>query len=136
MIKLDNKDIALALVAIACGGYALLAASGVLDVQTANNTPVWVIGLVGVMFVIAGVMIFLRNYSRALDLFAALSLASFTLITGWITFHASSEGFSGGIPFLPNDMNVSLARVMFGLGALLCFGGFLYALKRFFGSHK
>ena len=136
MIKLDNKDIALALVAIACGGYALLAASGVLPVQTANNTPVWVIGLVGVMFVIAGVMIFLRNYSRALDLFAALSLASFTLITGWITFHASSEGFSGGIPFLPNDMNVSLARVMFGLGALLCFGGFLYALKRFFGSHK
>jgi hypothetical protein len=136
VIKLDNKDIALALVAIACGGYALLAASGVLRLQTANNTPVWVIGLAGVMFVIAGVMIFLRNYSRALDLLAAIVLASFTLITGWITFHASSEGFSGGIPFLPNDMNVSFARVMFGLGALLCFGGFLYALKRFFGSHK
>ena len=136
MIKLDNKDVALALVAIACGGYALLAASGVLPVQTANNTPVWVVGLVGVMFVIAGVMIFLRNYSRALDLFAAIILASFTLIAGWITFHASSEGFSGGIPFLPNDMNVSFARVMFGFGALLCFGGFLYALKRFFGSLK
>ena len=136
MIKLDNKDIALALVAIACGGYALLAASGVIPAQTANDTPVWVVGLVGVMLVIAGVMIFLRNYSRALDLFAAIILASFTLITGWITFHASSEGFSGGIPFLPNDMNVSLARVMFGLGALLCFGGFLYALKRFFESHK
>ena len=136
MIKLDNKDVALALVAIACGGYALLAASGVLPVQTANNTPVWVVGLVGVMFVIAGVMIFLRNYSRALDLFAAIILASFTLIAGWITFHASSEGFSGGIPFLPDDMNVSFARVMFGLGALLCFGGFLYALKRFFGSLK
>ena len=136
MIKLDNKDIALALIAIACGGYALLAASGVLPVQPANNTPLWIIGLVGVIFVIAGVMIFLRNYSRALDLFAAIILASFTLVTGWITFHASPEGFSGGVPFLPNKMNVSLARVMFGLGALLCFGGFLYALKRFFGSHK
>jgi hypothetical protein len=136
MIKLDNKDIALALVAIACGGYALLAASGVLPAQTENDTPSWVIGLVGVMFVIAGIMIFLRNYSRALDLFAAIILASFTLIAGWIAFHASSEGFSGGIPFLPNDMNVSLARVMFGLGALLCCGGFLYALKRFFGSLK
>lgn len=88
------------------------------------------------MFVIAGAMIFLRNYSRVLDLLAAIVLASFTLVTGWISFYASSEGFSGGIPFLPNDMNVSLARVMFGLGALLCFGGFLYALKRFFGSHK
>lgn len=88
------------------------------------------------MFVVAGVMIFLRNYSRALDLLAAIILASFTSIGGWIAFHASPEGFSGGIPFLPNDMNISLARVMFGLGALLCFGGFLYALKRFFGSHK
>ena len=104
--------------------------------QTANDTPVWVIGLVGVMFVISGVMIFLRNYSRALDLFAAIILASFTLVGGWIAFYASSEGFSGGIPFLPSDMNVSFARIMFGFGALLCFGGFLYALKRFFGSHK
>ena len=126
----------MALVVIACGGYALLAASSVIPVQTENDTPLWVVGLVGVILVIAGIMIFLRNYSRALDLFAAIMLAAFTLISGWITFHASSEGFSGGVPFLPNDMNVSLARVMFGIGTLLCFGIFLYALKRFFGSHK
>ncbi len=126
----------MALVVIACGGYALLAASSVIPVQLENDTPIWVLGLVGVIFVIAGIMILLRNYSRALDLFAAIMLASFTLISGWITFHASSEGFSGGVPFLPNDMNVSLARVMFGIGTLLCFGIFLYALKRFFGSHK
>ncbi len=72
MSKLDNKDIALALVAIACGGYALLAASGVLSARTASDTPEWVLGLVGIVFVIAGIMIFLRNYSRALDLFAAV----------------------------------------------------------------
>jgi hypothetical protein len=131
MIKLDRKDIALAFVAIAFGVLALLAASGVLPMQTANDTPMWVVGLIGVMFVIAGVMIFLRNHSRALDFFAAIVLASFTLIFGWITFFASPEGFSGGIPFLPNDINVSFARIMFGLGALMCFGGFLYAVKRF-----
>lgn len=136
MTKLDNKDIALALVAIACGGYALLAAAGVVPGETSNDTPTWVIGLVGVMFVIAGVMIFLRNYSRALDLFAAVLLGAFTLVAGWITFYSSSAGFSGGIPFLSGDTNVSLARIMFGLGTLMCFAGFLYALKRFFGSHK
>ena len=136
MIKLDRSDIALGSIAIACGGFALLVASGVLPIQTAYDTPMWVIGLVGVMFVTAGVMIFLRNYSRALDFFAAIILASFALIAGWVTFFASAEGFSGGIPFLPRDVNVSLARIMFGLGAVLCFAGFLYALKRFFGSHE
>ena len=132
MIKLDKSDIGLAFVAIACGGYALLAASGVLPMETANDTPMWVVGLIGVMFLIAGTMIFLRNHSRLLDLFAAIILASFSLIGGWVTFHASPEGFSGGIPFLPHDINVSFARVMFGLGSALCFGGFLYAVRRFF----
>jgi hypothetical protein len=132
MIKLDRSDITLALIAITCGGFALFVAAGVVPMQTANDTPMWVVGLIGVMFVIAGIMIFLRNHSRALDFFAAIILASFTLITGWITFFASPEGFSGGIPFLPRDMNVTLARVMFGLGSIMCFGGFLYAVKRFF----
>jgi hypothetical protein len=133
MIKLDRSDIALALIAIACGGYALLAAVGVLPIETANDTPMWVVGLIGVMFIIAGIMIFLRNHSRALDFFAGIILASFTLITGWIAFFASPEGFSGGIPFLPRAMNVTLGRVMFGLGSIMCFGGFLYAVKRLFG---
>jgi hypothetical protein len=133
MIKIDRSDIALALVAIACGAFTLLVASGVLPMQTANDTPIWVIWLIGVVFVIAGVMIFLRNHSRALDFFAAIILASFTLIGGWVSLFASPEGFSGGIPFLPYDTNVVLARVMFGLGALMCFGGFVYAVKRFVG---
>ena len=136
MIKLDRSDIALALIAIACGGFALLTAAGVLPMETAYDTPMWVVGLIGVMFVIAGIMIFLRNHSRALNFFAAMILASFTLIGGWVTFFASPEGFSGGIPFLPHAMNVTLGRVMFGLGSMMCFGGFLYAVKRFFGRGR
>lgn len=136
MIKLDNKDIMLALIAIACGGYILLVASGVFEGEPANDTPHWVLGLAGMVFVIAGFMIFLRNHSRALDLLAAVLLGGFTLIAGWVAFYSSPEGFSGGIPLLPRGMNVSLGRIMFGLGTLMCFAGFLYALKRFFGSHK
>jgi len=133
VIRLDRKDIALALVAMICGGLALLVASGVLPMRNANDTPTWIIGLVGAMFVTAGAMIFLRNYSRLLDFFAALILAAFTSITGWIAFYGSADGFSGGIPFLPHGTNISLARTLFGLGGILCFLGFLYALKRFLG---
>ena len=136
MIKLNNRDLFSALIAIACGGYALLVASGLLNAEPSNGTPFWVIGLVGLSFVIAGLMILLRHYSRAVDLLAAVLLGAFTLVAGWVTFDSSPDGMSGGIPFLPRDMNVTLGRTMFGLGTLMCFGGFLYALKRFFGSHK
>lgn len=135
-MKLDSKDIMLALIAIACGGYILLIATGVIDAEPANDTPYWVLGLAGLAFVLAGLMIFLRNHSRALDLFAAVLLGAFTLMAGWVAFHSSPDGMSGGIPFLPRDMNVTLGRTLFGLGAFMCFAGFLYALKRFFGSHK
>ena len=136
MSRFKNSEIATALIAIACGGYALLFSAGVIPGETANDTPLWVLTAVGVVFVIAGFMIFLRHHSRALDLLAAILLGAFTLIAGWVAFYSSPEGFSGGIPFAPRDWNISLGRIMFGLGTLMCFAGFLYALKRFFGSHK
>jgi hypothetical protein len=117
---------------ICCGAFALLVASGLLPDQAANNTPNWVIGLVGMIFVTAGVMIILREHTRLLDLLAALLLFSFALICGWIAVYASAEGFSGGIPFLPHGMKVSFARIMFGFGAIMCSFTFAYALKRFF----
>ncbi len=135
-MKLSNSDVALALIAIACGGFTLLVASGVLPAQSAGNTPIWVVAVAGLVFVIGGVMILLRHHSRALDLFAAVILAGFTSIGVWVAFYSPADGISGGIPFLPESMNVGLGRIMFGLGALICFGCFLYALKRFFGSHK
>jgi hypothetical protein len=135
VIRLDKGDIAVALVAIACGGYALLVAAEVVPVDMADNTPRWIAGLVGGTFVVAGLMVFLRNYSRALDLMAALLLAAFTLLAAWVAVYGAEE-VSGGVPFLPRDMNVSIGRVMFGMGAVMCFGGFLYAVQRFFDSHK
>ena len=99
--------------------------------QTVNDTPVWLVGLIGVMFCIAGLMILLRNHSRTLDFLAALVLALFVTIFGWVAFFASPEGFSGDILVLPRGVSVLFAKTMFGLGMLMCLGGFLYAVRRF-----
>jgi hypothetical protein len=135
MIRLSNADIAVALVAIACGGYMLLMAAGVLPGEMADNTPRWVGGLAGFIFVLAGVMIFLRNHSRALDLAAAIILAAFALMAAWVAVYGA-EGMSGGIPFFSHDSNISIGRVLFGFGAVLCLFGVVYAMRRFFGSHR
>ena len=45
--------------------------------------------------------------------------ATFAVIAGWVAFGGDARHFSGGVPFL-GAWNVSLARVAFGFGALIC----------------
>jgi hypothetical protein len=47
---------------------------------------------------------------------------------------APPEGFSGDIPLLPQDKNVTLARWMFGFGSLVSLAMFGYAMQLFFGA--
>lgn len=129
--KLDKAAIFSGLLALGLGIFAVLGGLGVIPMDTSHDAPLWVVTVAGAMFCIAGIMVFLRNYPRALDFFAALILAGFTTLCSWVALFSSSEGFSGGVPFLPYDTNVVIARVMFGLGGLMCFGGFAYAVSRF-----
>ena len=45
--------------------------------------------------------------------------AAFAVLGTWVTFGGDPRYFSGGIPFLGAG-NISLARFMFGFGALIC----------------
>lgn len=87
--------------------------------QNAVHAPLWIIFLSGVVFVIAGIMLLLRQHAQLNNLLAALLLASMAAVGGWITFFAPSDGFSGGVPFLSEVQNTALARGFFGLGTLL-----------------
>ena len=45
--------------------------------------------------------------------------AGFAMIGTWVAFAGDAHYFSGGIPFL-GLYNISLARIAFGFGALIC----------------
>ena len=45
--------------------------------------------------------------------------ADFAVLGTWVAFLGEGRHFSGGVPFL-GAFNVSLARIMFGVGALIC----------------
>lgn len=96
-----------------------------------GNAPIAIIILSGLAFVIAGCMVFLGTKSRANDLLAAFLCLIFGIIGSWVAFLSPSEGFSGGVPFVSNESNVSIARVVFGIGALMCFAIAVWALTRF-----
>lgn len=125
------------LLCIALGFYPLSIALGLLPVDEVKvMAPMWVIALSGIVFVIAGGMILLGNHSWANDLLAGILCLLFGIMGTWVSLFSSSEGFSGGVPLLSPESNVTLGRWMFGIGALLSFAISAYAFRRAYQSSR
>lgn len=93
--------------------------------------PAWVLFLCGLIFLMSGCMILLGQHSKLNDLFAFVFCLAASLVGAWVAFFGSSEQFSGGLPFVPRDVNVVLGRTLFGAGAVVTLGVAAYALYRF-----
>lgn len=107
-------------VCIALGVFLMLIALGVFNDQEAGtNAPLWVVALCGIVFVIGGCMMLTRQNSRLNNLLAGLICLIFAVVGAWVALFAPPAGFSGGIPLLSAEANVTLARWVFGAGAVL-----------------
>jgi hypothetical protein len=126
--------------AAAAGLYFMLVGFGVLATPGGPrnlHAPLWVVQLAGLVFVLAGAAIVIQamghanasgelpadapQWMRAAQYFIGVVVfACFALIGSWIAIGGESRHFSGGIPFVNHLTNVSLARVMFGFGATIC----------------
>jgi len=121
------------LLCIALGAFPLSIALGLLPVDEGDvHAPMWVVAISGIVFLIAGCMIILGNHTWANDLLAGVLCLLFGVVGVWVALFSSSEGFSGGIPLLSNAANVTLARWVFGGGALISFSIAVYAFRRAF----
>jgi len=103
-----------------------------------NNlyAPLWVATLIGLILLLAGAACVLQGAGRASAggelradapfwmraaqyLIGVALFADFAVLGTWIAFLGDDGHFSGGDPFL-GAYNGSLARLMFGAGALIC----------------
>lgn len=116
---------------IALGVYPIAVSLGYIPTDEPGSTaPSWVIAGAGFSFVIAGFMILLANHSRANDLLAGILLMIFGVLGVWVSLFSSNEGFSGGLPFLPQEQNILIGRWVFGFGAVISFALCAWALQR------
>lgn len=121
-----------AAVLILLGCYPLAIATGWLDVPPESvRAPLWVLALVGVVFVIAGGMVMVGQQSRWNHFLAGVLCTIFGVVGGWVALFAPSEGFSGGFPLFSHAINTAIGRWVFGLGALLSFSLALYGFRLF-----
>ena len=123
------------LVCAGAGTFLLLLGLDRLPSMNAQKqAPDTIIALCGFVFIAAGCMAAVGQGSRVNDLLAGLLCLAFAAIAAWVSFFSTSDGFSGGVPFLPRESNVKLARVVFGFSAAICLAISIWAFRRFFSK--
>jgi hypothetical protein len=122
------------------GLYFTVAGFGVLPLPGGPQNlhgPLWILLPIGSIFLLTGVAILLQGLGRANEkgelpanapqwmrgaqhLIGVTLFACFGLVGSWIAFAGESRQFSGGVPFIGHSLNITIARGMFGLGAIIC----------------
>jgi hypothetical protein len=116
-----NKLFLLGFFTIGIGAAICLVGLDVIPVDPdTKHAPAWVISLCGGVFVFAGLAIVLQGYPVIVSVLGNLIVASFAAIAAWVAFFGAAGEFSGGLPFVSSEINVSIARGVFAFGALIC----------------
>lgn len=117
---------------IVLGSGVLLIAFGVIPVDPSTvYAPYSILGLCGLVFAIAGIMILMGENSKYNSLGAAAILVCFAICGGWVALFASPDSIEGGLPFLSQEVNGVLGKIVFGGGALISATLSVYAWRLF-----
>lgn len=120
----------LTLLMISIGSGIILLAAGVIPSDPSEfNAPPYVVALAGFVFFIAGVSMLGHAQSAWRSFCMIFLLAAMACIGLWVAFVADGGSISGGLPFLPQQVNAKLGKVVFGLGALVSSGIMILAVK-------
>lgn len=119
---------------IVLGCFPMAVSVGILPADPATiYAPLWVLFACGFVFVVTGAMlIFGERYPRFNNFCAVIVTGGMGAIAGWIAIFSDAAGFSGGIPFIPRDLNILIGRGLIGFGAVLCWAIAAYGLTQFF----
>ena len=131
-----NANRGLAWLCIFIGLYISATSTGLLPLNKADlHVPTWVFFIVGAVVFIAGVMILVRHHSKVNSILAAILLVMMGSIGVWVAFYGPAENISGGLPFIPHEYNIMLARAVFGGGALITFLMSAYIIRKLFTNN-
>ncbi len=108
-------------VCIALGASVCMIALNILPYEESKiHAPDWVILVSGAVFIFGGLAMLFRANQLVVSVLGNLIVLSFACVAAWVAFLGPSEHFSGGIPLLSYELNVKVARIMFGSGSVMC----------------
>ncbi len=116
-----NQIVLGGVVCIALGASVCMIALNILPYEESKiHAPDWVILVSGAVFIFGGLAMIFQANQLVVSILGNLMVLSFACITAWIALRGPAEQFSGGIPLLSNQLDVKIARVMFGSCSVMC----------------
>lgn len=113
------------------GAFPIGIGLGVIPYDPAKiHAPPWVVVGAGIAFWFAGLLLLAKDKPRAANGIAFLLLLMFSAIGGWVSLFGEEGAFTDGANGALVGGGLTLARALFGLGALLCVLMALVALRR------
>jgi len=101
--------------------------AGVVPVDPGSvHAPGWVLAVCGALCALGGVAMLAHRWPVVRTAAVGVMWVAFGLIGGWVALFGQAEHYAGGIGLLPDWINILLARGLFGFGAVLCFGLFVW----------
>jgi hypothetical protein len=126
-----NKRLIWGLILLGSGFFVAALSVNMIPIDESNlHVPRWVLALVSIVFVSTGVLVVLNQKSRGSYLLAGIILFAMSVIGAWIALFGSSEQFYGGLSILPRDVNVAMARILFGFLAMITLAVSAYVLRK------
>ena len=111
---------------IVMGLVVVLAAADVIHTDPADfHAPRLVVGIFGMLFVIAGLVLVFSEFPRIRYALSTLLILDMAVGFGWVALYSLPEKWSGGIPFLSPHANGMIAKSIFGFFTLILIYGFI-----------
>lgn len=136
--KLTKKQQQLAGIAFMLIGISIFFIGlGVGPVQLQENeAPGWVVSIAGSVFALAGFMILFGEKSKSNNLMAGFLIALMGSIGAWASLFEADDNITDGFSLVSAEMNFTFARVLFGIGALICYATAFHAIRLHFNNRE
>lgn len=125
----------MALMLFALGLFLLGLATGVVPpAADAVNTPGWMVGVGGAVFLVSGFAVMFQHRPAA-GWFAAMVILACGAAAGlYVGVLADPANLQGGVPFVSREANERIGRFVFAFGGVICLA--LLAWGLWLGPHR
>ena len=130
-MKVSPGRILTGVLLVVAGIVVGIVASGTISVdEDAVHAPNWILALLGLLFAGGGLATLVDPRTSLARWSAGTVVTTITVVSAWVSLFGSSEHFSGDWPFLSDDANVLVSRIVFGCVSLLGLAMIVAAAKK------